>query len=223
MQRASFPITNAEQKFNQLNSAGDTKSVTSGAMTADGGCEACQLIQYTPGTKGVSGTSYKSNSPLDLTGAKRIVFFAKGELGGETVQFVALGKPTNSSKSTKPFTNLEFGTVSKKVALNNDWKRYQISLNGASLTGITDPFGFIISKGKTNVNDSKPTTNRPPLNDNNPNNTLFFLKGVTIDTNTAGNPLPNNITNTTTSSSPIAATTPSTTAQPQSLRSVADS
>ena len=86
-QAASFPITNVEQKFNQLNSAGDTKSVTSGAMTADGGCEACQLIQYIPGTKGVSGTSYKSNSPLDLTGAKRIVFFVKGELGGETVQF----------------------------------------------------------------------------------------------------------------------------------------
>lgn len=59
----------------------------SGAMTADGGCEACQLIKYTPGPQGVSGTSYRSNSPLDLTGAKIIVFFVKGELGGETVQF----------------------------------------------------------------------------------------------------------------------------------------
>ena len=57
-------------------------------MTADGGSEACQLIKYTPGPQGVSGTSYKSNSPLDLTGAKIIVFFVKGELGGETVQIL---------------------------------------------------------------------------------------------------------------------------------------
>ena len=47
------------------------------------------IYQYIPGPIGKAGVAYKSAQPLDLTGAQRIVFFAKGELGGENVSFVS--------------------------------------------------------------------------------------------------------------------------------------
>src|SRR5690242_2670996 len=61
---ASLPIRSAEQQFNQIDKSGDSGSVTviSGPMTADGNCEVCQMIKYTPGTKGVAGIAYKSSS-----------------------------------------------------------------------------------------------------------------------------------------------------------------
>ena len=53
--------------------------------------ECCQLIQYTPGPIGVAGITFKDNNGFDLTNAKRVVFFAKGQQGGESVTFLAAG------------------------------------------------------------------------------------------------------------------------------------
>ena len=96
-----------------------------------------------PGPNGKAGIAYRSNTALDLTGAQRIVFFAKGELGGENLAFVVIGKDktngqTSNTLSASPqiFKKLTFA-VSQNVTLVNDWKRYQISLNGIDLTGAT--------------------------------------------------------------------------------------
>ncbi|HEY6884426.1 MAG TPA: hypothetical protein VI278_10350, partial [Nitrososphaeraceae archaeon] len=189
-------------------------TATTDAMTADGGCESCTLIKYIPGTKGIAGISFKPSTMPNLSGATRIVFFVKGELGGENLKFVALGKPSSSSlPPTVPFTNLHFGVVSHKVQLTNDWKRYQLSFNNSSLTGVTDPFGIIVLAGRNQTAPS--SSNRPPLNDKDANHIVFFLKGVTIDNNQAQNPIPLD-TNTTTISTinPVADTTKTLTANP---------
>jgi hypothetical protein len=197
-----FPIRNIETSP-LLDKAGDAVStfgnpaqpnlkISSHAMTADGNCEMCQFIQYIPGPTGTAGVAYKSAQSLDLGGAQRIVFFAKGELGGENVAFVAVGKPSNSSPvPPNIFTNLKFGVVGKNITLTNEWARYQLSLNGSDLTGVTDPFGFILSKVR---NQSQAASNsnspHPPLADPNANHIAIFLKGVTFDNNPAVKPIP---------------------------------
>ncbi|MGB8036202.1 MAG: hypothetical protein WCF03_20495, partial [Nitrososphaeraceae archaeon] len=152
----SFPLRNIEN-FKSIDLAGDaangTKSLTinTNALTGDGNCEICQLITFTPGPNGKAGIAYRSNTALDLTGAQRIVFFAKGELGGENLAFVAIGKDktngqTSNTLSASPqiFKKLTFAVSTQNVTLVNDWKRYQISLNGIDLTGVTAPFGIIV-------------------------------------------------------------------------------
>jgi hypothetical protein len=197
-----LPITRIEERFSPTDFAGEATSgrlqIISGPMTADGGCEICQFIKYTPGPSptAVAGVAYKATSPLDISGAMRVVFFAKGELGGENVFFVALGKPSSTSlPATGPFANLAFNVVTQKVVLTNDWKRYEISLDGTSLTGVTDLFGFVLLKGRTNVNPVVPISLRPALNDNTASNVDFFIKGVAIDGNPpATTPIPANST-----------------------------
>ena len=93
---SQFPIRNVEFSTS-LDKAGDPLQVSTGAMTV-AGCEICQFVKYMPGPIGKAGVAYKSAQTLDLSGAHRIVFFAKGELGGENVSFVAIGKPSNTTQ-----------------------------------------------------------------------------------------------------------------------------
>jgi hypothetical protein len=192
---ANFPIMGIE-KSAISDKAADAQ--TSSALqvfsipTLDGNCEMCQVIKYIPGPLGKAALAYKFAQTLDLTGAKRIVFFAKGEIGGENIAFVGAGKPSNAQiKRPNIFTNLNFSAISKNVTLTNDWQRYQLSLNGLNLKGITHPFGFIISKVRSAAPQGPSTSaaTNPPLIDANPSHIIFFLKGVTIDNNPALNPL----------------------------------
>jgi hypothetical protein len=193
-----FPIRNIE-KSSILDKAGDALvssgnpvqpnlKILSHAMTPDGNCEMCQLIQYTPGPVGKAGIAYRSAQTLDLSGAQRVVFFAKGQVGGENVEFVALGKPSNAS-SVPPniFTNMKFAIASKNITLTNQWARYELSLNGTSLTDVIDPFGFILFKEK---NQSQPKPSPSSQSDINNNPVTFFLKGVTFDNKPAVKPIP---------------------------------
>jgi len=197
-----FPIRNIETSP-LLDKAGDAVSTTgnpaqsnlkisSHAMTPDGNCEMCQFIQYIPGPTGRAGVAYKSAQTLDLSGAHRVVFFAKGELGGENVAFVAIGKPSNSSSiSPNIFANLKFAVIGKDVTLTNEWTRYQLSLNGSDLTGVTDPFGFVLSKVRSQSQaPSSSNSRQPPLTDANASHIAIFLKGVTFDSNPAVKPIP---------------------------------
>ena len=193
------PIRNVDSSTS-LDKAGDPVKVS---LDANPNCEICTFIKYIPGPIGKAAVAYKSAQPLDLTGAQRIVFFAKGQLGGEKVAFVAIGKPSNTQPvSPNIFTNLSFAVISKNVTLTNDWRRYQLSLNGIDFKGITDQFGFIVSKVRTQ--SQVPSSNSfYPLDDANANHIVFFVKGVTIDNMPAINPLPTvqlSSTNTTTKS-----------------------
>ena len=185
---SQFPIRNVEFSTSP-DKAGDPATVSVGPMTG-AGCEVCSFIKYIPGVIGKAGVAYKSAQTLDLSGAKRIVFFAKGQLGGENVAFVAIGKPsTTSPVPPNIFSNLNFAVISKNVTLTKTWERYQLSLNVSSLTGVTDPFGFIVSKVRSQAPASSLNSPQPPLNNPSPNHIAFFLKGVTFDNNPAVNPI----------------------------------
>jgi hypothetical protein len=181
-------------------------------MSATGGDEeCCQVIQYTPGPIGIAGVTFKGEQAFDLSGAKRVVFFAKGQQGGENLRFLAAGTTTGNSSINEqtsgplpPFNNgssqpssallsspadifqgKNFGRITENLILDRNWNRYQISLEGIDLNGIIDPFGFIMEN--TNGSGSSAT---------------FYLKGVTYDTKVATDPVATLEENSTASSIP---------------------
>ncbi|MFT3785429.1 MAG: glycoside hydrolase family 2 TIM barrel-domain containing protein [Tepidisphaeraceae bacterium] len=82
---------------------------------------------------------------FDLTGAKKLTFWARGNEGGEKVDFKfgIIGKE-------KPFPDTASGATS--VTLEKDWKQYEIDLAGKDLRRIKT--GFVWAVG----NPGKPVT-----------------------------------------------------------------
>ena len=74
---------------------------------------------------------------FDLSGAKRLVFWAKGEKGGETITFkmggVGVGRDFADSDSN--------GT--EPLKLTKDWQEYSIDLKGKELKRIAGGFAWI--------------------------------------------------------------------------------
>ena len=105
-----------------------------------------------------AGFAYKFDKPLDFSGANRLVFFAKGEKGGETLAIVAIGNNIpRSVQSDLPeeriFKNQKFEVLTRNVTLSNDWSRYQISLNGTNLKNVISPFGVIMQEDRMAIVD----------------------------------------------------------------------
>jgi len=71
----------------------------------------------------------------NLTGAVTLTFWARGETGGEKVDF-SFGGIHND----KPFYDTADGKVS--VQLTKDWKPYSIDLSGKNLSCIKSGFGW---------------------------------------------------------------------------------
>src|SRR6476620_2284698 len=134
-------------------------------------CEGCTKMVYTPGSRQEAGVAYKDDT-LDLEKSQRIVFFAKGQ-PGEQVSFVAAGNDSRvkSIDDTEIFPRINFSIVTDNVTLTNNWRRYEIGLNGTALFDATYPFGVQLAAGSTNKQ-------------------IFYLKGVATDDKPAQNPLP---------------------------------
>ena len=137
-------------------------------------CEECTMIEYTPGQKGFAAAAYVSDQTYDFTGAKRVVLFAMGDLGGEKVTFSFAGKDIASGSNVptdKIFEKRQFAVKTKEVTLKNDWQRFEVSLEGADLKNVKYPFAFEMSPSK-DVSKVR-----------------IYLHGVTIDTEPANSRL----------------------------------
>lgn len=90
----------------------------------------------------------------NLTGAKRLVFWARGEKGGETVIFsmggVGMGRtyPDTTTAATEP------------MILTKEWKEYSIDLKGKDLSRIIGGFAWVAHVK------------------NNPSNATFYLDNM---------------------------------------------
>ena len=189
----SLPLSYIED-YNSKELEGDAK-VDSKSMKIDpefvdpeSHCEFCTRVEYIPaaqyiaGAQGVAGVAYKIQQAIDLTDAKRVTFWVMGQEGGEELRFFAAGKNIDKvadksngtvTKNTAKgvFKNQVFSVMTNKVKLDKNWQKYEIDLRKGDLKQITHLFGFEISKG---LNQEKK---------------VFYLKGVTIDTEVAQNPL----------------------------------
>ncbi|MBN1898216.1 MAG: hypothetical protein JW827_05535 [Spirochaetes bacterium] len=114
----------------------------------------CIQIIYTAEHKdraGWAGICFQSNPDnywgtlrggYDLTTAKRLFFYARGEKGGETIEF-RMGEFKKQHKKNKATTGL--------VRLTKDWNLYEINLENMQLNDIAGGFCVIFSS-KENTN-----------------------------------------------------------------------
>jgi hypothetical protein len=81
-------------------------------------------------------------SGLDLSKAKKLIFYAKGEKGGEQIQVKA------AIASDKQYGDSALLSIASDwLALEKDWKRYEIPINdGSQLTRVITPFALIANK-----------------------------------------------------------------------------
>jgi len=171
------------QTFKKYDKAGDANGseiflkINEDFIDPDNHCEFCTRIEYTPGPRGEVGLFYKSDKAIDISEAKRVVFFAKGEKGGEFLQFMAAGSGMEGRNTGEHlFNNEQTAVKTQKIQLNDDWQRYEIDLTSANdLSRVTHAFGFEAYKGLL-------------LTD--PSAIVFYVKGVQFDTDYASNPIP---------------------------------
>ena len=84
---------------------------------------------------------------LDLTGATELRFMARGENGGETVEFFTAGFGYDGVTNRK---NVEFpdSTVKRsagRITLTDEWEEYSIPLSDADMSYIVCGFGYVLN------------------------------------------------------------------------------
>lgn len=113
--------------------------------TEDNTCIRLSYIPRMDSTFGYTGISFQANPEnywgslrggYDLTKAKRLFLFARGERGGEKVEFGMRKRNVNEMSKS-------IGVVS----LTKDWKLYEIDLNGLTFNDLAGGF-FVILRSK---------------------------------------------------------------------------
>jgi hypothetical protein len=128
--------------------AGDPLRIEENVNDGEQHCEmTCKYIEYQPGSQGKSALAFTTSSLVDLSGAKKVTFFLMGENGGEKVKVKIAGKDPGAGKKGVELLKEKFERSSGEITLPNDWKRFEVSLDGVDLTKIRAPFGMDIFKG----------------------------------------------------------------------------
>lgn len=110
----------------------------------------CIKIVYTPGPNGWGGI-YWQNKPdnwgdkpgenLRSVGYSKLTFWARGEEGGEIVEFKTGGIAV-SGKEHKDSFEVEMG----KIILENKWEKYTIDLEGQDLSSVIGGFCWVANR-----------------------------------------------------------------------------
>jgi hypothetical protein len=127
---------------------GDTKAIQLDPAWADRpqSGKTCLRCKFNA-SKGWGGVAWQ-NPPndwgdraggYDLTGAKKLTFFARGEQGGEVVTFEFGVIPHN-----KKFPDTGNGRL-EKVVLGKEWQRYEIPITNQDLTRIKTGFVWTVA------------------------------------------------------------------------------
>lgn len=87
------------------------------------------------------------NAGIDLTGATRVTFWARGEKGGEKVEFFVggIGRNPDTGKAISPYPDSikRVPRVGTYITLTRKWKKYTINLKGLDLSYIIGGFGWV--------------------------------------------------------------------------------
>jgi hypothetical protein len=105
----------------------------------------CTRVSYKPGPVGWAGVYWQHPADnwgqvpgVSIRGATKLVFWAAGKKGGEIVEF----KTGGISSRGKPYKD-SFEASLGSVALNRDWKQYQIDLKGQDLSNVIGGFAWV--------------------------------------------------------------------------------
>ena len=87
------------------------------------------------------------NAGVDLTGATSVTFWARGEQGGERIEFFVGGvgrNPFNGQSTVRfPDSFARVPGVGQTITLSTDWQRYTIDLRGKNLSYVLGGFAWV--------------------------------------------------------------------------------
>ncbi|MCI0559732.1 MAG: hypothetical protein MN733_14680 [Nitrososphaera sp.] len=122
-------------------------------------CEFCVAVEYNPGPQGKAFVAFTGDEPMNLSDATRMIFTARGENGGESINIYAVGSRSSESKgqysvntTSVDYENLrgiKFAIL-EQVTLTNEWQRYEIDLEDVERSAVTHAFAFEVLKGNGN-------------------------------------------------------------------------
>jgi len=92
------------------------------------------------------------NAGVDLKGATKLTFWARGEKGGEMVEFFVfgIGRDPSTGKPIKPYPDSSSKVSLGYVELSNEWKKYTIDLSGRNLSYVLGGFGWVTNAKMNN-------------------------------------------------------------------------
>ena len=93
---------------------------------------------------------------LDLAGAQALSFWARGERGGERVEFFTCGFGYDGEWGGKlvPYPDSTGKRSRGVVKLEKDWREYTIDLSGADTRYVVCGFGYVLSGAQSNPGDN---------------------------------------------------------------------
>ena len=84
---------------------------------------------------------------INLSGAKSLTFWARGEAGNEQIEFFmgGVGRDAITGEAISPFpdSTMRWPKVGTVVKLTKDWKQYSINVSKLNLTNIMGGFGWV--------------------------------------------------------------------------------
>ncbi|NPV40655.1 MAG: hypothetical protein HPY72_04830 [Anaerolineae bacterium] len=88
---------------------------------------------------------------LDLSGATKLTFMAKGAQGGEMVEFftAGLGYDGETGAPSEPYHDSTRKITLGFIQLSDQWQQYTIDLGGVDLSSIGCGFGFVLSGNRS--------------------------------------------------------------------------
>jgi hypothetical protein len=102
------------------------------------------------GTAPVPNFGDTPNAGVDLTGATSLSFWARGEVGGEQLEFFVAGVGRNpvTGQPTNPFPDSSPRRPAQgtRYTLTTAWQRFEIPLSGADLSYVLGGFGWVASQ-----------------------------------------------------------------------------
>ncbi|MDR1677558.1 MAG: hypothetical protein LBS44_04110, partial [Deltaproteobacteria bacterium] len=102
-----------------------------------------------PGDRLPSPDFGKSEAGLNLTGAEKLTFYAKGQTGDEVVEFFVAGLGHSETGSTRYADTARKRSLGQ-VRLSSDWKQYTINLASLDLSRIGCGFGWVARQASNN-------------------------------------------------------------------------
>jgi hypothetical protein len=119
-------------------------------VLVDGVSELATRIEYRRGPKGWAGiywqhpeNNWGTQPGLDLSGARRITFLARGDRGGEIAEFKAGGTEGRHADS--------FAKSLGKVSLSAEWRAFSIDLTKEDLSNVVGAFAWVAAAGDKEV------------------------------------------------------------------------
>ena len=96
------------------------------------------------------------NQGLDLTGAQALSFWARGERGGETVEFFTCGFGYDGQWGARiaPYPDSAGKRSLGYIELEQEWREYTVDLADADMRYVVCGFGYVLSGEQSNMGDN---------------------------------------------------------------------